>query len=51
MVRRAIKIGDVSDSGVSIAEGLNGSEHVVLSAGAFFNPGQKIKPVLQKTQG
>lgn len=51
VVRRAIKIGDVSDSGVSIAEGLNGSEHVVLSAGAFLNPGQKIKPVLQKTQG
>jgi multidrug efflux pump subunit AcrA (membrane-fusion protein) len=51
VVRRAIKIGDVSDSGVSIAEGLDGSEHVVLSAGAFLNPGQKIKPVLQKTQG
>jgi len=51
VVRRAIKIGDVSDSGVSIAEGLNGTEHVVLSAGAFLNPGQKIKPVLQKTQG
>jgi len=51
VVRRAIKIGDVSDSGVSIAQGLDGSEHVVLSAGAFLNPGQKIKPVLQKTQG
>ena len=51
VVRRGIKIGDVSDGGVSIAEGLNGSEHVVLSAGAFLNPGQKIKPVLQKTQG
>jgi len=51
VVRRGIKIGDVSDSGVSIAQGLNGSEHVVLSAGAFLNPGQKIKPVLQKTQG
>ena len=51
VVRRGIKIGDVSDGGVSIAQGLNGSEHVVLSAGAFLNPGQKIKPVLQKTQG
>ena len=51
VVRRTIKIGDVSDSGVSIAQGLDGSEHVVLSAGAFLNPGQKIKPVLQKTQG
>lgn len=51
VVRRGIKIGDVSDSGVSIAQGLNGTEHIVLSAGAFLNPGQKIKPILQKTQG
>jgi hypothetical protein len=31
--------------------GLNGTERVVLSAGAFLNAGQKIKPILQKTQG
>ncbi len=48
VVRRSIKIGDVSDSGVAIAEGLNGTERVVLSAGAFLNPGQKVKPVLQR---
>jgi len=46
--RRNIKIGVVSDTGVSVAEGLNGTERVVLSAGAFLNPGQKIKPVTQK---
>ena len=51
VVRRAIKIGDVSDTAVSIAEGLNGTEQVVLSAGAFLSAGQKIKPILQKTQG
>lgn len=49
--RRSIKLGEVSDSGVSIVEGLNGTERVVLSAGAFLNAGQKIKPILQKTQG
>lgn len=42
--RRAIKVGEASDSGVSIASGLNGDERVVLSAGAFLNPGQKIRP-------
>ncbi|MDB5707768.1 MAG: secretion protein HylD [Sphingomonas bacterium] len=51
VVRRPVKLGEVSDTGVSIIEGLNGTERVVLSAGAFLNPGQKIKPILQKTQG
>jgi RND family efflux transporter MFP subunit len=47
--RRAVKVGEVSDAGVAIAEGLNGTEKVVVSAGAFLNPGQKIKPTLRKT--
>jgi RND family efflux transporter MFP subunit len=42
--RRAIKIGEVSDVGVTISEGLSGQESVVLSAGPFLNPGQKIAP-------
>ena len=42
--RRPIKIGDVSAEGVTVAEGLNGQEHVVLSAGPFLNPGQKVAP-------
>ena len=47
-VRRvAITIGEVSDSGVSVASGLIGNERVVLSAGAFLNPGQKVKPILK----
>ena len=32
----------------TIASGLDGSERVVVSAGAFLNPGQKIAPVLGK---
>jgi len=44
IVRRAIKVGEVSDSGVSIVEGLNGTEQVVLSAGAFLTPDQKVRP-------
>ena len=46
IVRRGIKVGEVSDSGVAIAEGLNGTEKVVQSAGAFLNAGQKVKPTL-----
>ncbi|HET8750543.1 MAG TPA: efflux RND transporter periplasmic adaptor subunit [Sphingomicrobium sp.] len=42
--RRGIKIGNVSDNGVTIAEGLSGNEAVVLSAGPFLNPGQTVKP-------
>ena len=46
--RRDVKLGQVSDAGVAITSGLNGTERVVRSAGGFLAPGQKIKPVLQK---
>lgn len=42
--RRDVKIGSVSDDGVTIASGISGNEAVVLSAGPFLNPGQKVKP-------
>jgi RND family efflux transporter MFP subunit len=42
--RRDITIGGVDESGVTIAAGLSGNEAVVLSAGPFLNPGQKVKP-------
>jgi RND family efflux transporter MFP subunit len=42
--RRDIKIGSVDENGVTIIEGLSGSEAVVLSAGPFLNPGQKVNP-------
>ena len=45
--RRDIKIGSVNDNGVTIASGLNGNEAVVLSAGPFLNPGQKVNPKRQ----
>jgi len=47
--RRAVKVGTVTDGGVSIASGLTGNERVVVLAGAFLNPGDKVKPVLQKS--
>jgi len=45
--RRDIKIGAVNENGVTIAGGLSGNEAVVLSAGPFLNPGQKVNPKRQ----
>ena len=45
--RRDIKIGTVNDLGVTIASGISGNEAVVLSAGPFLNPGQKVNPKRQ----
>ena len=42
--RRNITIGTVDEQGVTIASGLSGNEAVVLSAGPFLNPGQKVNP-------
>jgi HlyD family secretion protein len=45
--RRNIKIGTVDERGVTIIEGITGQEAVVLSAGPFLNPGQKVAPKRQ----
>jgi len=48
VVRRNVTLGEVSDRGVAILTGLNGDEHVVAMAGAFLNPGQKVRPELAR---
>jgi RND family efflux transporter MFP subunit len=45
--RRNVKVGSVSDAGVTVTEGISGQESVVLSAGPFLNPGQKVAPKRQ----
>lgn len=47
--RRAVQIGQISSEGIAINQGLSGNEKVVLTAGAFLNPGQKVRPTLKKT--
>jgi RND family efflux transporter MFP subunit len=42
--RRDVRIGTVDENAVTIAAGLSGQEAVVLSAGPFLNPGQKVNP-------
>jgi multidrug efflux pump subunit AcrA (membrane-fusion protein) len=46
VVRRPIRVGQVSDRGVIVVEGLNGTERVVESAGAFLNAGERVRPEL-----
>jgi RND family efflux transporter MFP subunit len=49
VVRRPVRVGEVSDAGVAIIEGLAGNERVVLSAAPFLNPGDKVQPVRATT--
>jgi HlyD family secretion protein len=42
VARRAVKTGMLSENGIAIAEGLSGSERVVLRAGAFLTPGESV---------
>ena len=42
--RRPVRLGQVTDRGVVVIEGLSGNEQVVESAGAFLNPGERIRP-------
>ncbi len=44
--RRAVTIGQVTNAGVSIVSGLTGQERVVVSAGAFLNPRERVRPVV-----
>jgi RND family efflux transporter MFP subunit len=45
VTRRDVQVGQVTDAGVTIVQGLGGNERVVQSAGAFLNPGDKVRPV------
>ena len=49
IARRSVKVGSVSEQGMSIVGGLTGTEKIVLSAGAFLTPGEKVKPVIDRT--
>ena len=50
VVRRDVRIGEVSDRGMAIVEGLAGNERVVLAAGAFLAPGQRVRPELRRSR-
>jgi RND family efflux transporter MFP subunit len=47
--RIAVKTGIVTEKGITVIEGLDGSERVVLRAGGFLNPGDTVITQLAKT--
>lgn len=47
--RRNVTSGDVTEKGIAVTSGLSGNEHVVLRAGGFLNPGDKVNPVAAST--
>lgn len=49
VTRRPVRTGIVTEKGIAVVEGLNGSERIVLRAGGFLNAGDKVKPRLVKT--
>ena len=44
VVRRAVETGPITDSGVTIVEGLTGTEQVVLRSGGFLTEGESVQP-------
>lgn len=48
VTRRAVKTGLVTADGITIASGLSGKETIVLRAGGFLAPGDRIAPRLVK---
>jgi len=46
--RRAVKTGIVTDKGITVVEGLSGTEKIVMRAGGFLAPGEVVRPRLVK---
>ena len=51
VVRRDVTPGMITDGGLTVLEGLSGSEKVVLRAGGFLNEGDEVEPKLQRAVG
>ena len=48
VVRRDVKTGIVTPAGITVIEGLNGTERVIQRAGGFVSPGETVRPRLVK---
>jgi HlyD family secretion protein len=46
--RRAVHVSGMVQNGVTIADGINGKEQVVATAGAFLQEGELVNPVLKQ---
>ncbi len=45
--RRPVETGSVTSRGIAIADGLTGRERIVMRAGGFLNPGERVNPVMR----
>lgn len=45
--RRPVETGMVTANGIAIQSGLSGNERIVVRAGGFLNPGERVEPVMQ----
>ena len=45
--RRAVETGMVTGNGIAIESGLSGNERIVVRAGGFLNPGDRVKPKVE----
>ncbi len=50
VAKQAVTTGNVTPDGVTVLDGLAGTEQVVLFAGGFLNPGETVRPETQKKQ-
>ncbi len=46
--RRDVKTGEVSAQGISVIQGISGTEQIVLRAGGFLNAGDLVRPAAVK---
>jgi HlyD family secretion protein len=46
--RRAVHVSGMAQDGVTISDGVGGKDQVVVSAGAFLQEGELVKPVLKE---
>jgi RND family efflux transporter MFP subunit len=46
--RRPVTTGTVTPQGIAVVQGLSGNEMVVLRAGGFLNPGDRVRPQRKK---
>ena len=49
--RRAVRVSGMVQDGVTIAEGINGQEQVIATAGAFLQEGELVKPMPKQPSG
>jgi len=49
--RRAVHVSGMVQNGVAIADGVGAKDHVVATAGAFLQEGERVKPISQPLSG